>query len=199
VVQAKGGKASEALLANADNSTIIRNYPMLIISACLKGPPLATTQMRFGGDLYRYALADALVSKEFSSAPAPQLDAVPRLAHREPEPAPAALGPHAKRSDRRKHEEALRNHEKSTGYHFLSLYGECIVRSNAAGAKAVLLTSPDSPDEAARFGDLRPTLGRCLPEGRTLSFGKVTLRGAIAINYYRLAHAALAGAQKAAP
>jgi hypothetical protein len=77
-------------------------------------------------------------------------------------------------------------------YAFLSHYGECIVRADTAGAKALLLATPDSADEAARFAALGPSLSRCLPEGTTLRFGKVTLRGSVAINYYRLAYAARA-------
>ena len=54
------------------------------------------------------------------------------------------------------------------------------------------MTAPDSAEEAARFGALRPALAHCLSEGETLRSGKAALRGSIAVNYYRLAHAARA-------
>jgi hypothetical protein len=49
---------------------------------------------------------------------------------------------------------------------------------------------PETDAEAAGFGTLTPTVAQCLPEGRMISLGKLVLRGTIAVNYYRLAHAA---------
>jgi hypothetical protein len=96
-----------------------------------------------------------------------------------------------------KYQEALEGHRHAVGFSYLSKYGECVVRYDAAGAKSLLLTAPDSEGETARFTDIQRALGVCLGEGAKLSFGRVALRGTIAINYYRLAHAAGAGASAA--
>jgi hypothetical protein len=212
VVKRQPAKASQAILANVDNRTMLRDYGKLILGECLESRISVATQMRFTGDLYRYALADALVNRELAAQPVPALDAVPRLEHRNPGPPPGpdpALvtpaspdgrdsGRRTKRKDaklsQRKFEEARLNWNRDVAYAFLSHYGECVVRADTAGAKALLVTKPDSAEEAARFAALRPAFSECLPADRTLRFGKVALRGSVAINYYRLAHAARAPA-----
>ena len=190
VVDKRPAKAAEAILRNADNSTILREYRSVVIGECLASLVKRTTEMRFGGDLYRYALADALVSREFAGQPVPDLDRVARLGHREPGAAPAPVAPNGKRLSKRKYEAALKEYHEDVAYSFLSKYGECVVRAGPAGSKALLMTTPDSAPEALAFKALQPALARCLAEGQTLAFGKVALRGTIAINYYRLAHAA---------
>ena len=190
VVKREGKKASEALLSDLGNSTILRKYRMLIIGDCLAREVRTTTEMSFSGDLYRYALADALVNQELALRPVPELSNVPRLAQREPGEAPQQISASGKKLSKKKYEEALEDYNRSVAYSFLARYGECVVRLDAAGAKTLLLADPDSPEEAARFGALKPAMANCLPEGHTLKFGKVALRGSIAVSYYRLAHAA---------
>lgn len=190
VVDRQAKKASEALLENADNGTILRKYRQLINGECLARQTKQTSQMKFGGDLYRYALADALVARELAAAPAPELGAVPRLEHRDPGEAPSQTTKSGKRLGKEKYEEALKNYRQSASFSYVSRYGECVVRVAPAGAKALLLTVPDSAEENARFRELGTALATCLPPGETLRFGRVVLRGTIAINYYRLAHAA---------
>ena len=190
VVARHTGRASQALLENADNSTILRRYPSLVDGECLVDQMHSDATMRFSGDLYRYALADALVNRELAAAPAPVLEGVPRLEQQALPERPQAPEAGAKKSVRRKYEEAVESYKRAAAYDFLARYGECVVRVDAAGAKALLLTKPDSPDEGAAFTRIGDALGTCLPEGETLRFGKVALRGSIAVNYYRLAHAA---------
>jgi hypothetical protein len=194
VVRRQPAKASEAIAANLDNATILRKYPMLMSPDCLGDAARRSVSMRFGGDLYRYALADALVSRELAAWTIPDLAAVPRLAHRDPGEAPSQLKPNGKPLGKRKYQAAVAVHEKAAAYAFLSRYGECAVRGDPAGSKALLLTGPDTPQESNAFNALRPVLERCMVEGRTISFGKVALRGSMAINLYRLAHAARRGA-----
>jgi hypothetical protein len=190
VVRGNAAKASEAIAANADNSTLLRRYRMLMSPECLGNAAREDVSMRFGGDLYRYALADALVNRDLAGWTVPDLETVPRLVHRDPGEAPLQVTEGGKRLGKRKYEEALAEYEKESAYAYLSRYGECVVRNNPGGSKALLLTGPDTPQETAAFTGIRPALERCLSEGRTLRFGRVTLRGSIAINFYRLAHAA---------
>ena len=190
VVKRRTAVASEALLANVDNTTLMRRYSTLIVPACLDRHAPRGTQMSFAGDLYRYALADALVNREFAALPAPDFGSVAPLAHRAvPQPAEAS-GAKARRLSRDAAARAAASADEAEASHFLALYGECLVRAAPSEARALLLTVPDSTDEAARFAALHPSLRACLPETRTVSFGKTALRGTIAINYYRLAHAA---------
>jgi hypothetical protein len=194
VVKQQPAKASEAIVANVANDRILRDYRMLIRDDCLTRQVHQSTQIRFTGDLYRYALADALVNRELASQSPPDLERVPKLDHHEPGPPPQPVDAKGRKLGKRRLEAARQAYDRAVTYAFLSHYGECTVRADPAGAKALLVTTPDSAEEAARFAALRPTFARCLPEGRTLRFGKVALRGSVAINYYRLAHAARASA-----
>ena len=194
IVAKQGGKASQALIRNLDNSTILRRYPMLIDGDCLTDETRTPATMRFQGDLYRYALADALVNRELAAAPVPALDGVAPLEQQPLRDKPEPLASDASKSSRRKYEKAMDDYREALSNQFLARYGECVVRLDASTAKALLLTAPDSAEEAASFGRLRTALATCLPEGETLRFGKVALRGSIAINYFRLAHAARAAA-----
>jgi hypothetical protein len=194
VIKRQPAKAAEAILANVDNSTILKRYPMLLSGECLGNAARENVQMRFTGDLYRYALADALVNRELAGWTVPDLAPVPHLAHRDPGEPPARVTAKGRRIGKRNYAAALDAYEREVGYAYLSRYGECIVRSDPKGTKALLLTGPDAPAETAAFNALRPAFQACLTEGRTLRFGRVALRGSVAINFYRLAHTARAAA-----
>lgn len=84
----------------------------------------------------------------------------------------------------------MKGFDEAQSFWVLGKYGECVVRTNPAAAKALLLTRVETSGEARAFDALRQALGECLPEGKTLAFGKLVLRGTIAVNYYRVAHAA---------
>jgi len=85
---------------------------------------------------------------------------------------------------------ALKGYEEAKAFNFISRYGECVVRVNPAAVRALLLSRPETDEERTRFTALSTAFGTCLPEGQTLSFGKLPLRGTLAVNYYRLAMAA---------
>lgn len=180
--------ASEAILRNISNREIMRNYAVLVDGLCLVRSTHSGAKMSFPGDLYRYALADALFAREVASAPVPDLSNVPPLERpARPEPAPLALN--ASKADRNRYQQAFKDFTEAEAFRALGAVGECVVRLNTAGAKALLLASPETNGETAAFNALRPTLAQCLPEGRTLTLGKLALRGTIAVNYYRLARA----------
>ena len=190
VVKRQEARAAQAIVANITNSELIRRYGSLIDGTCLpprKGSPV---QVRFQGDQYRYALADALVRKQFASTPAPVLESVARLQHRDPGAAPARVNAKGKRLKEKQYLAALRDYEAEQAYSYLSRYGECVVRVNPAAARDLLLSEPGTPQENQRFAALRIPFGTCLPEDQKLSLGKLALRGTIAINYYRLARSA---------
>jgi hypothetical protein len=194
VVGRHAAAASEALLRNVDNRTLMKDYGVLIDGDCLTRTTHASAKMSFTGDLYRYALADALVAREFAAAPALDLSKVPPIERGAPPVQPAPLPANASKKDKAAYEKALKSFNDAQSFRILSEFGECVVRTNPAGSKALLLTEPESAAENGSFGALGQAFGECLPEGVTLSFGKLVLRGTIAVNYYRLAHAARPGA-----
>jgi hypothetical protein len=179
-VKHHAGGASKAVLRNVDNLTLLNHYSALIDRDCLApGGRLA-----FPGDYYIYALADALVARELTTAPVPDLSNVPPLERRSI-PAFAEL--------RRKfgYDAALEATKNAEIFGPLNDYGECVVRRSPAKAKALLMTEPESATEPSRFEALESALSACAPEDKTMKLTKLILRGTIALNYYRLAQAAL--------
>jgi hypothetical protein len=183
--------ASEAILRNVDNGTLMHDYPRLIDGRCMPTPPGTTVKVKFHGDQFRYALADALVRRELAAVPMPPLTGVPALDQRIPTP-PARADSKGRPLSERKYADALQDYQDKEAFTYLSQYGECVVRADPADARALLLAKPESDGEKASFAALNGALGNCLEEGRTMALGKVALRGTIAVNYYRLAHAAAA-------
>ncbi len=147
---------------------------------------LGGVEMRFPGDTMRYALANALVRKEFSrGAPLALQDAgpieQPIFVEADYLPKPGKRASKAKEL-----EEARARRIRDI---FLTQFGECVVRADSAKSRQLLVTEPDSDEEGKIFSALSAPFSQCLTEGRSLTFNKTTLRGTIAINYYRLAHA----------
>ena len=145
-------------------------------------------EMKFPMDTMRYALADALVRREFSTGPLPAIkDAAPLEqptfdeAKYQPEP--------GKNLSKDKLEELEQARAKRIGLVFLATYGECVVRTNPEKSHALLMSKPSTDEESAAFKALTAEFSVCLPAGQQLSLGKTPLRGTIAMNYYRLAHA----------
>ena len=188
--------ASEAIVRNVPNSELMTRYKRLIDGSCLQRRMPGALRVRFVGDQYRYALADALVRLELAARPASVLAGVPALSHREAVE-PSRLSPKGTQLKPAQYAAALKSYEAARAFNFLSRYGECVVRVNPAAVRALLLARPETAEERAGFNALATPFGTCLTEGQTLSFGKLALRGTLAVNYYRLAKAA-AGIGKAA-
>lgn len=188
VVRSNHDRASEAIIADVNNGTILRRYPELISSDCMSQTAGNGSQMRFGGDLYRYALADALVNADFAKTGETDFSNRLPLAHLLP-PNPAQLATEiAKTKSKSERAKLQKSFDTDVGVSWLSHYGECVVRLSPTKARYWLLTPADTPEEVSRINDLGPSFGSCLREG-TLKFNRTTMRGTVAINYYRLATA----------
>lgn len=55
---------------------------------------------------------------------------------------------------------------------------------------------PGRSAELAAMQSVAPAIATCLPAGQTFGFDRMTLRGSLAVAYYRLASAAAAGGNK---
>lgn len=194
VVKAQPVRAAAAIRDNVDNATILRKYPQLIVGDCLRNSSGRLLTARFTGDLYRYALADALVSRDLAAFDPQGFSTIARLDHRDPGTAPSTVDRKGRTLSAKKYQAARDSHQQAAAFSYLSRYGECVVRTAPSAAKDLLLVKPDSDEEGARFRALGGALATCMPEGETMRFGRVTLRGTIAVNYYRLAMAARAAA-----
>jgi len=67
--------------------------------------------------------------------------------------------------------------------------GECAVRSDPIAARALLKTRLNSKEEARALQAMAFVFGGCLPKGTQVRFDATSMRGAVAVNYYRLANA----------
>lgn len=72
---------------------------------------------------------------------------------------------------------------------WLAGFGECAVRTNPIGARALLGTKVNSDGELQALRSMIPAFSACLDEGRQLKTERAALRGTVALNYYRLAYA----------
>jgi hypothetical protein len=185
MVKREHDRAAKILLDNADNQTIEREYSRVIDGGCLR---MDVDKIEFDDDLYRYALADALVGAEFAVTGPTDFSDRPPLAHLAP-PAQADIDAAlAKVKPGKKRDALMRGFEAQRVVAGLSQYGECVVRADPTNTRLWILTNPGSPEEAERIDALRHTFGICLKDGK-VAFSKATLRGTVALNYYRLAHA----------
>lgn len=190
VVRRKHDSAATALSRNLDNADLMKFYPELVDGRCMDGPPLArTTRVRFQGDEFRYAIADALVRKDLASLPPPAVASVPPLDHREPT-LPSRVDAKGHALNEREYQQAVQAYERETAFTYVSRLGECIVRANPAEARDLLATKPESPEENSSFVAMGGAISSCVNNGEKLSLNKLILRGTIAVNYYRLATAA---------
>lgn len=144
-------------------------------------------EMQFPVDTMRYALAEALVHKEFPAGAPAIADAAPL---EQPKLKEEDFQPNPDRKLRKGELEKLSEaREKQIALIFLAGFGECVVRADPAVSHKLLTTEPSSSEEGSVFNALLPKFGGCLASGQSLAFPKATLRGTIAMNYYRLAHA----------
>jgi hypothetical protein len=190
VVRQRHARAAEAILSNADDEVIKKRYAELIIPDCLVRVVGGAAEMKFGGDLYRYALADALVNSDYATTSESDFSNRLPLAH--------IVAP--KKSDldvflaankkKRIRERAQAAFVEQTGVSWLSQFGECVVRQDPTKARLWLLTPTDAPEETDRINDLQSAFSACLAQG-SLTFNRISMRGTVALNYYRLAKAAI--------
>lgn len=194
VVNRQEKAASEAILADVSADEMMRRYPRLIEAFCLPIPPAGTLKVRFQGDQYHYALAEALVAKEYIDLPAPDLARVQPLYHRAVGPPPSPTTASGKPLSPRDYTAAVAAYQRTQGFRLLAAYGECVVRADPNASRALLLTVPDTREETAQFVALGTAFETCMPQGQGFTAGKLVLRGVIAVNYYRLAKGAEAAA-----
>jgi hypothetical protein len=179
VVKHQAARASKAVLENSDNLTLKLHYSRLFDGECLD----RRGALAFPESFYLYTLADALVARELTNAPAPNVSKVPPLEH-------SSAAPFSDLKRKFGYDVALRATNDAEAARPINEFGECVVRESPANAKALLMTEPGSAAESARFEALQAALSVCAQE-KTMELSKILLRGTIALNYYRLAQALL--------
>ena len=141
-------------------------------------------QMTFPGQHYRYALAQALLVRDFpngvptdiAAAPVAQQDAPPPLDE-------TKLPKNAKKAT------AIRDSfARHRSFWAMDRLGDCIARTKPVAAYALVQSGIDTPAERTAFEQLKPAIAECLDLDGTVRFAPGTLRGSVALNLYRLAY-----------
>lgn len=150
-------------------------------------------RMRFDEDTYRGVIAEALIGKTGSEVNQTALPAIPALSYEEPRPLRMV-----DRDGQAIPEESLARQRlaiaRKTQAMLMGKLGECVVRAAPAQSRAVMATAIDTPAELQALNALGPTLGQCVKAGETVALDRVSVRGALAIAYYRLSQAKPSGA-----
>jgi hypothetical protein len=141
-------------------------------------------EMRFPGAMYRYAMAEALIVRDYTAGLPDGVAAATPPAREEPETLDEAKLPKGKRG-----EEVRQRFVRAQGFHVLDTLTECVARTNPQGSLALLKTGLGNTGETAAFAALKPAIAGCLPPGQTVNFNRTVLRGSLAFNLYRLAYA----------
>jgi hypothetical protein len=184
VVKARAKDAAEVVLSTIGNEQIIHNYPRVVTPDCLS----AGQQLAMPGDFLRYGLAEALVRREFSAGLPPDIGRAAPLAHFQIDETDYQPKP-GKKANARQLAEFAKRRQAALAFRALSQYGECVVRADPAGALRLVLSKSRPTEEGLAFAALRQPLSECIPVGQTVAFSRISLRGTIAMNLYRLAKA----------
>lgn len=165
VVKRMPRKAKAVVLSDRESAAAIARYDEVVSPDCMPLETDGSMTMRTWPILIRVALAQALLETEPALVLRP-LATVPPLAH----------GTIEKGSEK----------NAATGI-VMSRLGECVVRAAPAASGRLIRADVASPIEAAAFEAVKPALSSCLSAGETFAFSPELLRGAVALNYYRLA------------
>ena len=147
-----------------------------------------TVALQMSPERFRYAVADALVKRNLNSFDPAQIASAPRLPIPTIDPADYVPKPRARKSGfmLKQYEEAK---QRDLGAIALSSFGECVVRANTNGSRDLLKTKINSDEELQSLRAMMPSFSACLDRGQQFKTERATLRGAVALNYYRLAYA----------
>ncbi len=150
-------------------------------------------RMRLDDDTYRGVIAEALVVKGSRLLDAAGVRAIPLLTYDEtrplrvqyPDGKPIPEGKLARqRAAIARKAEAVQ----------MGKLGECVVRNAPENSRSVLSSALETPAELQSINALGPILGQCIKAGETVSLDRMSVRGALAIAYYRLSQAQPSGA-----
>ncbi|WP_310533063.1 hypothetical protein [Novosphingobium sp.] len=150
-------------------------------------------RMRMDDDTYRGVIAEALVAKGAPALTVDGLKVVPILTYDEPRPLRLQY-PDGKAIPEEKLVRQRAAIARKTEAMLMGKLGECVVRNAPVQSRAVLATSLETPPELQSINALGATLGQCIKAGETVSLDRMSVRGALAIAYYRLSQAQGSGA-----
>lgn len=187
-------RAHDLVLSNLSDAQMERKFDDLyssraiaVLVGCRDLSIRPGVAFRLQPEMLRGALAQELIRLDLRKGPIADLSNRPALSHRQPESQETYKNRLATAKFARQRLKIEQERDNEIAAAWLSIYGECVVRQQPAGAWAWIMSSPESKDEAAAMATVKPALAECLTEGRALNFAKDVLRASLATNYYRLA------------
>ncbi len=166
------------------NSELLRNQPNTFEGRL---------RMHFDEDTYRGVIAEALIARDHPAIDAALLPSIAPLTYEEPRPLRTV-----DRAGKPIAEDGLARQRaaitRKTQAMLMGKLGECAVRVAPVPSRAVMATNIDTPAELQALNALGPVLGQCIKAGETVSLDRISVRGALAIAYYRLSQAKPSGA-----
>lgn len=183
--------AREFLLSQSGNYAVDDRYLRLANARCLSMNEIYIRGfrnphgLRLSPSAMRYLIAETLVESELGSFNPSVISLAAPLSH--PVLDPAQFSEIKYPQYDRKLLKAAR--DRAIAENALSLYGECVVRAEPFNAQRLLKSRINSDAERQILSAIVPTLTRCVDKGQKLTTDPLVLRGTIAVNYYRLAHA----------
>ena len=154
-----------------------------------KGGTVSRARLRLPDAVIRWAIAQSLFDRDAIKLNAADFSAIPALKYEEPYPVRTTTEDGDPLPEKRIAEQQRRFDEKA-GDVAMAKLGECVARTDSAATRAVLVTTIDTMDELSALKSVTPALSKCLPAGQTLKLDRMSLRGSLAVAFYRLASAA---------
>lgn len=193
IVARDAGAAAHILQANYIFDQAVAQYPEFIAAEC-QALWTSSRPLEARAYLVQFAIAESLIRAETLKLTRTDLVDQPPLRHRIFGPRDVLDASLAKFQD-----EALRVRIEEAAA-VATRFGECVVRQNPEGSRALLSTLPNTAEEQAAFEALLKANKVCagkLAAGKPcglgcrewfIDFTRVSYRGGVAVSYYRLAH-----------
>jgi hypothetical protein len=185
--------AKKAVLSDLDASEIYRDYKKLMDARCLPSTVGRGIRLQMDDLSLKAAIAQALINRDLTSQPSSDFSLVAPLSHRQPYP----LKTVDDKTGQALSEKSVKSQQEAIARKALAVtvsrFGECVVRTDSAGARNVVLTAVGTPEEMAAIKGMAPALSNCIVKGENVAFTRLSIRNTLAVNYYRLANAVPGG------
>ncbi|MEO7411259.1 MAG: hypothetical protein ABIU10_08070 [Sphingomicrobium sp.] len=181
---------ARVLVAIDDTAVVTPAQLKMFRSDCLSRT--GASMLKGSHSLYRFALAEALLRRDYRKAGPPNPALAAPIDH--PIFAASATPPSTWVEEVDSQTRWPGYRDRARAYSVVSAFGDCVVRAGPAKAWALLQTKVASAPEKAALAALAPEMGSCVPAGAQIELSPNNIRGTVALNYYRLSQAPRAAA-----
>lgn len=178
--------ASQAVVEDWEGGRLIGEGSRLVSSDCVRAAGFVR-QMRFQPEIFRALIAERLIQRDPTLAPTREaLTGVGSLAYNMPWPV-RTMDSKGKPLDADAIAKQQQGYDRRVGAIAGQQVGECVVKADPALVRPVFATEAGSEAELSVLKGLTGLLPACVPANKKFSFDRQSLRGSLAMAYYRLA------------